>query len=602
MDALLGAVHTVNVCNNNFHLHKFQPRLRYSNLLGVDDLPNYANTEEGMLRMNTDTYYRLLNWGRRLAAGAGSATGAKQTPVGYNRTYVRGPEGASLADFNRAWAAGKNFVTNGPMLFLEVEDGKRPGEMLTLPDGGRDLRVKVEAFSNQPLRTVEIVVNGEVVVSIAGNDRVEVRAERSIPIREGSWLAARCVARDDHLSDEELRHYNRTSSLPEEPSRIRFAHTSPVYIEVNGRGARVRKSIDEGLRMMDALARYSEKNAGDKFRAGFLEEIKRAREILTKRRAESSHPMAAPGVTSLTNTKVRYESCTSPMKILKRGNVEAIIITNESFDGPNLPGHRAGYSGVASLKHSSNNRNLFVPAYAGLNFEHIHDGTTEALVEKFEPRRFPMELRVIDDHTVELYQPPTGNWKLESCGRYQLLEDGTIEYTFECIPRAVAYRNGYIGLFWASYIDRPEEKSIHFKGRRRDEVSGSRWIEAITPRHGTDSTHAPARFPELPKVDDDFPLTLVNHPSQHVYTEPWYFGVSHGMAFVQMFRERDRIWLAQSPSGGGPTNPAWDFQWFVPDPQLGQAYGFVMRAAFQPFESREQVERVTRSHRQALNP
>jgi len=242
-----------------------------------------------------------------------------------------------------------------------------------------------------------------------------------------------------------------------------------------------------------------------------------------------------------------------------------------------------------------------VPEVAGLNFEHIHDGTKQGQKEKFEPRAFPMQLRVINEHTVEVYQPPTENWKLESCGRYELLEDGAIQYTFECIPRAAGYRNGYIGLFWASYIHRPESTAIYFKGRPREGNGPARWIEAISPAHGTDSTHGPADFPTLPHVNEDFPLTLIGHPSKYVYTEPWYFGVSHGMAYVLMFRQRDRIWLAQSPDGAGPGDPAWDFQWFITDCKVGDAYGFVMRAAYLPFESREQVERQTRKHREALN-
>lgn len=131
-----------------------------------------------------------------------------------------------------------------------------------------------------------------------------------------------------------------------------------------------------------------------------------------------------------------------------------------------------------------------------------------------------------------------------------------------------------------------------------DQFAAKREIHSV-PR--SPATHGPARSPSLPHVDADFPLTLVNHPSQYVYTEPWYFGVSHGMAYVLMFRQRDNIWLAQSPSGGGQGNPAWDFQWFVQDFQIGQAYGFVMRAAYLPYESREQIERDTRIHRELLN-
>jgi hypothetical protein len=314
----------------------------------------------------------------------------------------------------------------------------------------------------------------------------------------------------------------------------------------------------------------------------------------------AEHPLAAPGVTSLTNSSVRYRAADRHHLTLQRGDTTAIVVDNAAIDLPELPGHRAGYNGVGSLKHSHHAANLFVPSIAGLNFEHIHDGTRGNLKEKFEPRKFPMQLRIVDDHTVEVYQPPTGNWKLESCGRYQLLPDGTIEYTFECIPRGGGYRHGYIGLFWASYIQQPADKAIHFRGRLSQTADSAKWIKAVTPTHGVDSTHPPADYPHDIKVDDDFPLTLVGHRSKYVHSDAWYYGVSHSMALVMMFRPRDGIWMAQSPSGGGSGNPAWDFQWFIPDYRIGEAYGFKMRAACLPFESQQQISEATRAHREAL--
>ena len=315
-----------------------------------------------------------------------------------------------------------------------------------------------------------------------------------------------------------------------------------------------------------------------------------------------AHPLAAPRMTSLTDKSVKFTIPEEHFVELNRGPVTAVIVDNAAVDVASLSGHRAGYNGVAALTHKKRDQNLFVPPYAGLNFEHIHDGTLAVNKEKFEPRRSPMQLRVIDQFTVEVYQPPTPNWKLESCGRYQLLPDGTIEYTFECIPRADVFRNGYIGLFWASYIHQPKDRAIHFKGRPAKDQGGDRWIRGVTPRHGVDSTHPPAGLlPEL-RIDPKFPLTLVNHRSKYVYTNPWYYGVSHGMAYNLMFRQRDKIWFAQSPTGGGSVNPAWDFQWFIPNYRVGEAYGFVMRAAYVPFESREQIKRATQVHRNALNP
>lgn len=312
---------------------------------------------------------------------------------------------------------------------------------------------------------------------------------------------------------------------------------------------------------------------------------------------------SVPGVTSLTQRATKFTVPARHHVVLKRGPVTAIIVDNHAVDVPELPGHRAGYNGLASLAHERDGRNVFVPALAGLNLEHIHDGTMTVAAERFEPRKAPMQLRVIDAFTVELHQPPTPTFQLESCGRFHLLEDGTVEYTFECIPRADTFRGGFIGVFWASYLAAPEDKAIHFLGREAATYDGAgRWLRTLSPAHGTASTHPPADERRVIPFDRDFPLTLANHRSSHVHTEPWYFGVTRGLALVQMFRAVDRIWFAQSPTGGGGINPAWDFQWFVTDWKVGEPRGFVMRVALTPYESHAQLEAVTRPHRLALTP
>ena len=257
--------------------------------------------------------------------------------------------------------------------------------------------------------------------------------------------------------------------------------------------------------------------------------------------------------------------------ILERGVVRAVIVNNEPVDDEVLPGHRGGYSGLASLTHRARKENLFVPFYAGLNFEHIHDGTVKPRDILFEPRQAPMETRRIDQNTVELYQKPTPHWQLESWLRYQLLDDGAIEMTLECIPQARTFKNDYIGLFFASYIDKPESLDIHFLGRPANETGAKpRWIRGVTPAHGTLPTHLAVDDNRNFAHDPNFPLTLVFNKSNYRYTEPWYYGVSGGMAFVLMFRPGDNVRLSQSPSGAGNGNPAWDFQWFVPQYKVGQ--------------------------------
>ncbi|GEM_PF-127244 len=318
---------------------------------------------------------------------------------------------------------------------------------------------------------------------------------------------------------------------------------------------------------------------------------------------ESGDPPAAGAApaTSLGNTSVRYTVPDKPYVVLQHGGLKVVVVDNRAVDDVVLPGHRAGYHGIASLRHVQQPRNLFVPAYAGLNFEHIHDGTVKPREVLFEPRHAPMELRVLNNRAAELYQAPTPHWDLESCMRYELLDDSIIEFTFECVPRRDTFTNGYMGLFWASYIDHPESLDIHFRGFSEGAGAKAGWLWGITPAHGSWATHrAPDDQREFPH-DAAFPLELPFGFSRLRYAEPWYFGVCRGMALVQMFRAQDGVRLTQSPSGGGSGCPAWDFQWFINKPRVGQRCQLVMRVAYMPVKGsgeeasvRDQIARLVK--------
>lgn len=160
----------------------------------------------GFARYVFDLYYTYLNAGLRVPASAGSANGVIHNPLGYNRSYAY-HEGRFTPE--RWWAAqkeGRNFVTNGPMLFLKV-NGKLPGAVI---EGAREVSVQIEAIAGSELESVELIVDGTVVRTlVASADPLRVFSSTKVPVKPGGWLAARCFQKS--------------------PATIRFAHTSPVY-------------------------------------------------------------------------------------------------------------------------------------------------------------------------------------------------------------------------------------------------------------------------------------------------------------------------------------------------------------------------------------
>ena len=283
LDSLLGLVDVINVCNNYFLRHMFLPRKGAGNLLSVDGLPEYANTPHDMMRMNTDGYYRLLNCGLRLAAGAGSSSGAQDSPVGYNRAYVRAGNDPDLESFLMAWREGRNFVTNGPMVFFTAHDDSgrpvvyRPGDTIAFEKNGGRLHVKAAVHSDQPLRSLEIVANGQVVSGgLLKGDEEHAEIESTLEVDAGMWVAVRTTAEDRLLSDERLGHYRRKVD-DQLPCRLRFAHTSPIYVTVGGQGAWVRKSVDEARRWLAGFERMARSRADQEHLPEILDALEAAR-------------------------------------------------------------------------------------------------------------------------------------------------------------------------------------------------------------------------------------------------------------------------------------------------------------------------------------
>jgi hypothetical protein len=271
--------------------------------------------------------------------------------------------------------------------------------------------------------------------------------------------------------------------------------------------------------------------------------------------------------------------------LIAQGDLEAVFIDNFSY-GSN---HRAGYNGISELRHQLQDSTLFVPFYAGFNLEHIFNG--DSLVNLFEPRRNRMSLKKISDSEVELHQPITPLSRVESWTRFKMVPPHYIDINFRCIIHSSDFfPHGFAGLFWASYINKPVDKQIYFWGREGDQNS-DQWICAWSPEHGVESTHIEENDHYNLYAAADCNVTLANHYSNYRFNKMFYYGCFHQMVFAYLFATTGNqlIRFSQSPTGGGGPNPAWDFQFIIPDCKAGQEYTFTARLIYKKFISPDDI-------------
>ncbi len=237
-----------------------------------------------------DKWYQLLNAGFRVVGLAGSdfpvplyapyprSTG-RQGPwlreiplLGPERALVKAAPGESAYE---AWAEGVRrgavVLTNGPLLEFSA-NGESSGAVLKWSEGTHTVEGTATAVFHRPIEKVEIVVNGEVVATKAGDGgSTEISLHYKVPIDASSWIAARAKA----------------ASRPKEPET--WAHANPVYFLKEGKPVYV-EAARTAVRDI-----WEEETAYYKSPSFVFERVEHRRELLklveeTRRILESPQP------------------------------------------------------------------------------------------------------------------------------------------------------------------------------------------------------------------------------------------------------------------------------------------------------------------------
>lgn len=160
-------------------------------------------------RLGLEDFYDFLNLGIKLTASAGSDL-PWGSSIGEVRTYAYTAQNFSADAWFAALKAGHTFVTNGPMLLLTA-DKAIPGDEVKLTGPGK-IRIHAKSWAAKEIgapKLLEVVVDGKVIRSAPAE------IEFPLEITKSQWIAARVTSENGGL-----------------------AHTSPIYVEVNGESFR----------------------------------------------------------------------------------------------------------------------------------------------------------------------------------------------------------------------------------------------------------------------------------------------------------------------------------------------------------------------------
>jgi hypothetical protein len=214
-----GMMNSIGIANN----HMCRDRMYESEAWGKPRLAERLPPPHGNGHWTQEIYYHVLNAGLRLPPSAGSASGVLPNPVGYNRVYVHVGKDMDYANWWKGLRAGRSFVSNGPLLRVTA-DGKLPGTVFTAAKSMK-LDLKADLTTQDPIRFVEIIKNGQVERRVPVPDVLKTGALGTVEFKESGWFLVRVIA--DHKKT------------------FRFASTAPFHVEIGADKQRISKASAE---------------------------------------------------------------------------------------------------------------------------------------------------------------------------------------------------------------------------------------------------------------------------------------------------------------------------------------------------------------------
>jgi hypothetical protein len=156
---------------------------------------------------------------------------------GYSRTYVvyhgRPFPQLDLQVLMANLKKGHSFITNGPFLWLQVNEKAIPGDLITDQDGQIKIDVKIQKAPWISLNKLALIANGQRVLELPLNmeeDKLTTTFSTNLTITQDTYLVVEVTG--DRSLFPVIQNLSRSGQA--EKAALPYAITNPVFIDYDG--------------------------------------------------------------------------------------------------------------------------------------------------------------------------------------------------------------------------------------------------------------------------------------------------------------------------------------------------------------------------------